>query len=80
MGLSNRRFIDWNSTGRLSIPGLLFTGPCCENVTDDSSNDWRQAGNSTVVRRETGRRLTVRVHYGEGVAIHTGPKSCAVRL
>jgi hypothetical protein len=29
------------------------------------------------VRRETGRRLEVRVLYGEGIASHTGPESCA---
>lgn len=29
------------------------------------------------VRRETGRRQEVKVHHGEGVAIHTDPKSCA---
>jgi hypothetical protein len=31
------------------------------------------------VRRETGRRQRVQVLYGEGVAIHTGPESCAGR-
>ena len=30
------------------------------------------------MRRETGKELMVQVHYGEGVAIHTGPESCAV--
>ena len=29
------------------------------------------------VRRETGKKSVVRVHYGEGVAIHIGPESCA---
>jgi transposase len=29
------------------------------------------------VRRETGKRQEVKVHHGEGVAIHTDPESCA---
>jgi hypothetical protein len=29
------------------------------------------------VRRETGKEWVVRVHYGEGIAIHIGPKPCA---
>ena len=29
------------------------------------------------MRRETGKKSVVRVHYGEGVAIHIGPESCA---
>src|SRR6516162_7766164 len=29
------------------------------------------------VRRETGKKSVVRVHHGEGVAIHIGPESCA---
>ena len=29
------------------------------------------------VRRETGKKSVVRVHYGEGVAIHIVPESCA---
>src|SRR3954453_23361446 len=28
-------------------------------------------------RRETGKEQMVQVHYGEGVAIHIGPESCA---
>jgi hypothetical protein len=31
------------------------------------------------VRRETGRKQKVQVLHGEGVAIHTGPESCAGR-
>jgi hypothetical protein len=31
-----------------------------------------------VVRRETGKEQMVQVHYGEGIANHTGPESCAV--
>jgi len=30
------------------------------------------------VRRETGKELMVQVHYGEGLAIHTGPEPCGV--
>src|SRR5215471_3222318 len=33
----------------------------------------------TRVRRETGRGEVVKVHYGEGVATHTGPESCTLR-
>jgi hypothetical protein len=29
------------------------------------------------VRRETGKKSVVRVHHGEGVAIHIDPESCA---
>jgi IS66 Orf2 like protein len=29
------------------------------------------------VRRETGKRQEVKVHHGEGLAIHTDPESCA---
>jgi hypothetical protein len=29
------------------------------------------------VRRETGKKSAVRVHYGEGISIHMGPESCA---
>ena len=29
------------------------------------------------MRRETGKKQVVRVHYGEGVAIHIDPESCA---
>jgi hypothetical protein len=29
------------------------------------------------VRRETGKKWVVRVHHGEGVAIHIDPESCA---
>ena len=29
------------------------------------------------MRRETGKKSVVRVHHGEGVAIHIGPESCA---
>ena len=28
-------------------------------------------------RRETGKKSVVRVHHGEGVAIHIDPESCA---
>jgi RNA-directed DNA polymerase len=31
-----------------------------------------------LVRRETGMELRMRESYGEGVAHHTGPESCAV--
>jgi hypothetical protein len=30
------------------------------------------------VRRETGKEYEVQVHCDEGVAIHIGPKPCAV--
>ena len=33
----------------------------------------------TSVRRETGRRLMVKVHYDEGGAIHIDPESCGGR-
>jgi hypothetical protein len=29
------------------------------------------------VRRETGKKSVVKVHHGEGVAIHIDPESCA---
>jgi hypothetical protein len=29
------------------------------------------------VRRETGKKSVVRVHHGQGVAIHIDPESCA---
>jgi hypothetical protein len=32
---------------------------------------------STVTRRETGEERMAQVLYGEGVASHTGPESCA---
>src|ERR1700737_439834 len=37
----------------------------------------RSANGRNRVRREHGKELVVQVHYGEGVAIHTGPESCA---
>ena len=29
------------------------------------------------MRRETGKKSVVKVHHGEGVAIHIDPESCA---
>jgi hypothetical protein len=38
---------------------------------------WWTANGRNRERRETGKEQMVQVHYGEGVAIHIGPESCA---